>query len=212
MTDNVNTMQPDQSTNQNSNGIPVTNMPVPEARLSKKIVFLIAAIAAVVLAGVVAWFVQQSKINKLEAKNKELQTTYSDIEKQIADYLGSNSTPQELDNVQAKARDIERQTDVKAIHSQVEAYYAQYGKYPALADLNSASWRNSNMRGLDEEALKDPQGSKSILALSPDKKVYSYDVAAPDNSACDNSTKDCTQYVLTATYENGGTFTKSNLN
>ena len=40
--------------------------------------------------------------------------------------------------IQQKARDTERQTDIKAVHGQLEAYYAQNGAYPALADLNLA--------------------------------------------------------------------------
>src|SRR5437588_436170 len=38
--------------------------------------------------------------------------------------------------IQQKARNTERQTDIKALHGQVEAYYAQNGKYPTLANMN----------------------------------------------------------------------------
>src|SRR6185436_8134483 len=68
--------------------------------------------------------------------------------------------------IQAKARDTERQTDIKALHGQVEAYYAQNGKYPTLGNMNDGSWRTSNMKGLDGEALKDPKGSAQTLAAS----------------------------------------------
>ncbi len=114
--------------------------------------------------------------------------------------------------IQQKARNTERQTDVKAIHGQVEAYYAQNGKYPTLANLNDATFRTANMKGLDEEALKDPKGSASTLAGTAAANTYSYAVLASDDTACDNSTKDCAKYTLTATYEGGGTFSKSNLN
>src|SRR3982751_6956611 len=63
--------------------------------------------------------------------------------------------------IQQKARDTERKTDVNAIHGQVEAYYAQNGKYPTLANLNDSTWRGSNMKGLDAEALKDPKNAAS---------------------------------------------------
>jgi type II secretion system protein G len=112
--------------------------------------------------------------------------------------------------IQQKARNTERQTDIKAIHGQVEAYYAQNGRYPTLANLNDATWRSNNMKGLDAEALQDPKGANGNLAASPGPNVYSYAVT-PAN--CDNgSNGDCTGYTLTATYEGGGTFTKSNLN
>ncbi len=114
--------------------------------------------------------------------------------------------------IQQKARNTERQTDVKAIHGQIEAYYAQNGKYPTLANLNDATFRTANMKGLDEEALKDPKGSAASLAGTAAANTYSYAVLASDDTACDNSTKDCAKYTLTATYEGGGTFSKSNLN
>ena len=114
--------------------------------------------------------------------------------------------------IQQKARDTERQTDIKAIYGQVEAYYAQNGKYPALTDLNTASWRTTNMKGLDQEALRDPKNNtanKYDLANAAASSVYAY-VVTP--AGCDNSTTDCAAYTLTATLEAGGTFTKTNLN
>jgi type II secretion system protein G len=114
--------------------------------------------------------------------------------------------------IQKKARDTERETDVKALHGQVEAYYAQNGRYPTLANLNDSAWRTTNMKGLDAGALKDPKGSAETLVAAPAANSYAYAVSASDGSACDNSTADCVQYTLTATLENGGTFAKSNLN
>ena len=112
--------------------------------------------------------------------------------------------------VQQSARNTERQTDIKAIHGQVEAYYAQNGRYPTLGNLNDSSWRASNMKGLDPEALKDPKGTAQTLSDTAGANTYSY-VVTPSN--CDNgSNGDCTGYTLTATYEGGGTFSKSNLN
>jgi type IV pilus assembly protein PilA len=118
--------------------------------------------------------------------------------------------------IQQKARNTERQTDIKAIHGQVEAYYAQNGRYPTLDNMNNVSptdFRTVNMKGLDEEALTDPKGGGSTtLAAAPAANVYSYAVTATGGGACDNSTNDCAEYTLTATNEGGGTFEKSNLN
>ncbi len=116
--------------------------------------------------------------------------------------------------IQQKARDTERETDIKAIHGQVEAYYAQEGKYPTLANLNDSTWRGTHMKGLDPEALKDPKGSGQTLANAAGSNTYSY-VATP--SGCDNGDNggtggDCTGYTLTATKEVGGQFVKTNLN
>src|SRR5882762_1814089 len=114
--------------------------------------------------------------------------------------------------IQQRARNTERQTDIKAIHGQVEAYYAQNGRYPTLTNLNDSTWRTANMKGLDPEALKDPKGSAQTLVAAPAASAYAYAVTASDGTACDNSAKDCAQYTLTTTYEGGGTFAKSNLN
>ena len=115
--------------------------------------------------------------------------------------------------IQQKARNTERQTDIKAIHGQVEAYYAQNGKYPTLANLNDSTWRTANMKGLDPEALKDPKGAGQTLVAAPASNAYAYAVFAADGTtACDNTTTDCAVYTLTTTYEGGGTFAKTNLN
>lgn len=111
--------------------------------------------------------------------------------------------------IQQKARNTERTTDIKAIHGQVEAYYAENGYYPSLENLNDPAWRVSNLSGLDQEALRDPQGSANVIVSSPTAKSYSYSVTP---AGCNNVTIKCTKYVLTANYEGGGTFTKESLN
>ncbi len=114
--------------------------------------------------------------------------------------------------IQQKARNTERQTDIKAIHGQVEAYYAVSGKYPTLDNLNDATFRSTNMKGLDQEALKDPKGANGTLVAAPAASVYAYNVEKTGGGACDNQTNDCAIYTLTATYEGSGSFAKSNLN
>lgn len=121
--------------------------------------------------------------------------------------------------IQKKARDTERQTDVKALHGQLEAYYAQNGRYPTLANVNDATWRGTNMKGLDREALKDPKngatdGTEYNLASAAATNVYSYAVTNAGGTACDNTTgNECTQYTISADLENDtNNFTKSNLN
>lgn len=112
--------------------------------------------------------------------------------------------------IQQRARNTERETDIKAIHGQVEAYYAQNGRYPTMANLNDGTWRSTNMKGLDQEALRDPKGASAALVNAAAANVYSY-VTVDTN--CDNGTAgDCTGYTLTATKEGGGTYTKSALN
>jgi prepilin-type N-terminal cleavage/methylation domain-containing protein len=112
--------------------------------------------------------------------------------------------------IQQKARDTERKTDINAIHGQVEAYSAQNGKYPTLANVNDATFRSTNMKGLDGAALQDPKGTAQTLVGTPSATAYSY---ATSPSGCDNGAGgDCTSYVLTATLEAGGTYVKQSLN
>jgi prepilin-type N-terminal cleavage/methylation domain-containing protein len=119
-----------------------------------------------------------------------------------------------FNGIQQKGRDTERETDIKALHGQVEAYYAQNGKYPSLADMNDSTFVAANLKGLDHEAFRDPKGTVYTLAANPAADVYSY-ATTPAN--CDNGANgDCTSYTLTATLEgtiNGsGTYAKQSLN
>jgi type II secretion system protein G len=112
--------------------------------------------------------------------------------------------------IQQKARDTERKTDINALHGQLEAFQAQNGRYPTLANVNDGTWRASNMKGLDPAALQDPKGSAQTLVASPAANSYAYAVTPAD---CDNGAGgDCTQYTLTATLEGGGTYVKQSLN
>ncbi|MDB5160917.1 MAG: fimbrial protein pilin [Candidatus Saccharibacteria bacterium] len=117
--------------------------------------------------------------------------------------------------IQQKARDTERKTDINALHSQIEAYQAQNGKYPTLANMNdktaSTGFRAANLKGLDNAAFVDPKGGGSdSLVAAPAANAYAY-VPAP--TGCDNGTGgDCTSYKLTATLEAGGTYDKQSLN
>lgn len=113
--------------------------------------------------------------------------------------------------IQAKARNSKRQTDVQAVQTQLEAYFAQNGHYPSLADMNSASWRTTNMKSLDSGALQDPQGASATLVTSPAAKSYAYAVTNSSGTSCESDDTTCAQYTLTATLEGGGTYAKSNL-
>ncbi len=112
--------------------------------------------------------------------------------------------------IQQKARDTERKTDINAIASHMEAYNAQNGRYPTLANVNDATFRSTELKGLDPAALQDPKGAAQALVATPAANVYAYAVTP---AGCDNGANgDCTQYTLTATLEAGGTYVKQSLN
>ena len=120
--------------------------------------------------------------------------------------------------VQAKARDSKRQTDINAIDSHVEAFYAQYGFYPSLADLQSATFLSTFMKGFDPAALTDPKGG--AIAATAAANAYGYTASGSDSAGtCSNTTattitsgvpqdNGCSKMVITADLESGGTFSK----
>jgi prepilin-type N-terminal cleavage/methylation domain-containing protein len=124
--------------------------------------------------------------------------------------------------VQAKNRNSSRQANVNALQSQLETFYAEKTKYPSLADLNSASWRQQNLKGTPQVTVVDPQWSdkikactvagKTTFASSPAAKSYSYQATTTDGSPCVDVAVDCTQYTLTATFEGGEKYVKTSLN
>lgn len=120
--------------------------------------------------------------------------------------------------IQQKARDTKRKTDVDALQGQLEAYWATYAKYPCLvattstcaSDLNSTTFQQTYMKGLDPSALEDPKGSSQQLCTTTSATCYGYTTTP---TGCDDASNgDCTNYVLTATLESGGTFTKQSNN
>lgn len=126
--------------------------------------------------------------------------------------------------VQAKNRNGQRQNAIDTIQGQMEAYYAQYNKYPTLKDLNDPSWRAKNTKNLGSDILKDPHWKSTdkqctntsngiaIAADQPAVNCYSYQVTGSDAGACDNIKVDCAHYTLTAKLEGGDKYVKSSLN
>lgn len=125
--------------------------------------------------------------------------------------------------VQERARDTERQTDVNAQQSQLEVYFTDNGVYPTLANVQSCSWIQSNLKGADVAAWQAPNlNNPTCSATPPDSEVgsatptiqqYGYVVTGDDGNSCDNSTNNCTHYKLYWKSENNGTTTeKDSLN
>jgi len=108
--------------------------------------------------------------------------------------------------IQQKARNSKRSADVKAIQTQLEAFFANNGYYPSRADMNAdtASWFTTNMKSLDKNAMADPKNPtrSNDLASAPAANVYSDEVFQSDGTtACESDDTTCAVYTLTATYE-----------
>ena len=119
--------------------------------------------------------------------------------------------------IQQKGRNSQRQTDINAIASHVEAFYAEKGYYPTLADLQSATFRSTYTKGLDPEALKDPKGASGNIGGTTSATQYGY--VAAGTTGCVNTTvsdstlavttnNGCDSFTVTATLEPSGTYEK----
>lgn len=101
-------------------------------------------------------------------------------------------------SAQIKAADTERKTDINAIHSFLEKYFAENSYYPTAQAFESQAAQL--FPGLDEQALMDPNGAKFNAAGD-----YSY---IP--SQCSNN--ECQGYTLTAILDSNEPYVKNSLN
>jgi hypothetical protein len=119
----------------------------------------------------------------------------------------SNQTNSADGSINEQAQDTERKTDMNALQAHIEAYYANTGYYPTLEEINDASWRSTNMRGLDPDALKDPVGNVGVLVATPTSGRYAYKVGADASlSACQADT--CLYYKLTTVLHDSTQYTR----
>lgn len=120
--------------------------------------------------------------------------------------------------IQQKGRNSQRQTDINAIQSQVEAFFAQHGFYPTLADLQDATFVSTYLKGLPADALKDPKGPTVNITGTSDADQYSYVASGPTGGTvtCSNTTattitanepveNGCDAFIATATLEGSTT-------
>jgi hypothetical protein len=124
----------------------------------------------------------------------------------IGDYGSGDGTS----DANLTPEDSQRETDIDALDAHLEALYALNGYYPTLAEVNSASWRSTNMQGLDASAVCDPSASSTTncqVVSSPQKSAYSYQVLDGDGHNCTND-QDCMSFTLTATLSTGKQFAK----
>lgn len=116
----------------------------------------------------------------------------------------SSSVFDSYNGIQSKAKDTEIQTDINNIYSKLEEYYNENSGYPSLSQLKDASWRKTNMPGIDEEAFKGPNGE----AIGSTGYIYT---VSP--SSCQNTTASpCNYYTLKAKLSTGLYHTKYSLN
>ncbi len=92
-------------------------------------------------------------------------------------------------NVQARARDAERKSDIRALQSKVAEYYALNGYYPtALTQITN----------LPADACKAPGGSGTCTSPNYTYKAFKTgtSVATTSTQDCDNTTDNCVGYII----------------
>ncbi len=104
-----------------------------------------------------------------------------------------------------QAKDADRKSDINAIDSQVEVYFAQNGYYPTLSEINNPSWRSANLRGFTNDSLAPPGSSSTSLSSTASSSQYGY-----STSGC--SVEGCLGFVLTALLSNGQKYIKTGSN
>lgn len=113
--------------------------------------------------------------------------------------------------VAVRAVDSRRQADIRSLQINAEAYYADKGYYPSLAQFNNAAWRRANLTSLDDNAMKDPDGTASTLGAAPAAKVYAYQSHSASGGSCDGlASTTCSTFTLTATLSDGKLYSKLN--
>lgn len=112
--------------------------------------------------------------------------------------------------IQAKARNSKRSSDVKSLQTHVEAFYQDNGYYPSRTNLNTPSWRTTNMKSIDPNTIKDPSstcdptpgsGASTCLVAAPVARSYAYAVTDTAGNSCESDNTQCSKYTLTATFE-----------
>lgn len=109
--------------------------------------------------------------------------------------------------VQARTRDTKRLNDLSATAVQLEFFYSDNNAYPnasQLTDTTSGGWVETNLKGFDKSALKDPKG----VMVNASGSTYTYTVLP---SGCTGSTGEtpCTSFTLTADMEKQADVTKN---
>lgn len=100
--------------------------------------------------------------------------------------------------VQQRARNAERQTDVNAVASQLEKYYADNGSYPTAANIADASWRSAQGFRIDTAAFKDPSSTQTNL-VNQTTEFADTDPTTPESGYF--YWTDGTRYKIAAKYE-----------
>lgn len=147
-------------------------------------------------------------VSKPTNKTQLPSTSQSNPEGKSIDSQQKPSTQDAATHLQT-TQDQERMQDLNTLKNNLEAYIFSVGPNkqvngtPLLSQLNYKNWCAANLKTTSDEILKDPVGSSPILAATPTKDNYSFEVRP---KGCDNKKNSCEIYRLTAVLSNGSHF------
>lgn len=70
-----------------------------------------------------------------------------------------------FNNVQSKARDSERKSDMGTMQKVLEAYYVDHGSYPLRGNMMDPAWRSTNLITSDQGIFINPQDTGSTNSI-----------------------------------------------
>ena len=171
-------------------------------------IVLITGLVIGLAAGYFAFNSSESEADKIaeEVIIPELGEDYRSELSDIIDNRGLlESNSQEInatyEAINRRARDTERKTDINAMHTQLEVYYADNGFYPLPSVYDTTIIAAQTFPGLSEDALLDPDGN----IINASDSDYSVDLAGCDSQGCQS-------YTITASLEEADDYTKNSLN
>lgn len=109
------------------------------------------------------------------------------------------------------ARDTARREDLAVLLSDLSDYYRTNSKYPTLAEVNDAKFRDR--QGFDSGAISDPgwstadkactKNGRPVLSETVQPHCYAYKTNTSEGAPCNNSEAICTQMSITLLFEKG---------
>ena len=103
----------------------------------------------------------------------------------------------------------EQKSDVTLLNSRLVEYYAKFGNYPSVSQINSEQFRSGDPSfiKIGRKTFTDPLGSSINLAIKPTKGQYHY---IPSPAGCNSSDILCTGYTVGATLASGQQYNLQN--
>jgi len=102
--------------------------------------------------------------------------------------------------------DTEIKSDINAIHSKLEEYYATNGYYPTFLEMNREEFVKNEL-DLDLSVITAPGSTNKVFSSEvPTQKIYAY-----TPGECNSSGVECQTYKLSGLLTDNSAYTKNNL-